>query len=358
MTPGLSTPDDVLRHGLFVQLRASVWTGSVELETSDLGMRPDELAKLFQLGRKRLVPKEALDPIRQVKRRADYTLDHLSTQMPDGGRFVLTQTLPEVLGQLQAHKVEFNAAVETFLTGYPSWKEQMAPEWRQAAEVAWVKAGRPGDQLTFVEQFLARVESVYPPADRLRGRFDFMVYTYELNTSGVKAVHAAHVAAEEQRRREQDDAYRLEVQARLADALDKSMTQLHAQVAQTFERVLEHVKSGKPLRDGSVERLRSTIERYRKLNIFGTTTLDQAIAAFERQALATLDADLGVLSMNPDLRAVFQQGLESVLTAATASNDVSALTGRMRRQFDVGVEESEATATAGDAAAAAPPTAA
>jgi hypothetical protein len=42
------------------------------------------------------------------------------------------------------------------------------------------------------------------------------------------------------------------------------------------------------------------------------------------------------VSARPDLRQVFQQGLESVLAAATAGGEVNALTGRLRRQFDLG----------------------
>src|SRR3990167_9227845 len=95
-----SSAADVLADGLIVQLKVTLWTGTAELETNDLGMKPEELAQHFQLGRKLLVPKDVLDPVRQLARRAKYALQQLSHLLPDGGRFVLAQTTPEVLAAL------------------------------------------------------------------------------------------------------------------------------------------------------------------------------------------------------------------------------------------------------------------
>jgi len=210
----------------------------------------------------------------------------------------------------------------------------MESQWRAAAQTAWAKAGRPDTEEAFCQQFLARVAQLYPSEEHLRRKFDFFWLSYQLSLTGLREVSAARMAAEEEQRRQADEAYRLEVQQRLAETLDRSIGELHAQIAHTFERVLEHVKSGRPLRDGSLGRLRQSIERFRKLNVFGDSTLEQTIARFEQTCLHELDT--ATVSSSPDLRQVFQQGLESVLAAATAGGEVSALTGRLRRQFDLG----------------------
>lgn len=337
---------DVLGSGLIVQLKIKLWTGTAELETNDLGMKPEELAEHFQLGRKLLVPKDVLDPVRQAARRAKYALEQLSHLLPDGGRFVLAQTTPEVLAALQRHRQEFQDAVDQFLAAYPAGRARMEPQWRAAAHTAWVKAGQPDTATIFREEFLARVAQLYPSEAELRRKFDFFWLSYQLSLSGLREVSAARVAAEEEQRRQADEAYRHEVQQRLAETLDRSIGELHAQIASTFERVLEHVKSGRPLRDGSLSRLRQSIERFRKLNVFGDSTLEQTIARFEATCLRELDS--ATVSRSPNLRQVFQQGLESVLAAASAGGEVNALTGRLRRQFDLG--DDDATDAEADAA--------
>ncbi len=337
-TAPVSSTTDILGSGLIVQLKIKLWTGTAELETTDLGMKPEELAEHFQLGRKLLVPKEALDPVRQVARRAKYALDQLSHPLPDGGRFLLAQTTPEVLTALQAHRREFFETVDRFIAAYPAARAGMEIQWCSAAQTAWVKAGRPDTAEAFRQQFLARVAQLYPSEEPLRRKFDFFWLSYQLSLTGLREVSAARVAADEEHRRQADEAYRHEVQQRLAETLDRSIGELHAQIAHTFERVLDHVKSGRPLRDGSLGRLRQSIERFRKLNVFGDSTLEQTIARFEQTCLQELDT--ATVSTRPDLRQVFQQGLESVLAAAAAGGEVSALTGRLRRQFDLGEDDS------------------
>ena len=346
-TAPVSSATDILGSGLIVQLKIKLWTATAELETNDIGMKPEELAEHFQLGRKLLVPKDALDPVRQVARRAKYALEQLSHPLPDGGRFLLAQTTPEVLAALQTQRQEFFEAVERFIAAYPVARARMEPQWRAAAQTAWVKAGQPDTEEAFRQQFLARVAQLYPSEEQLRRKFDFFWLSYQLSLSGLREVSAARVAVEEEQRRQADEAYRHEVQQRLAETLDRSIGELHAQIAQTFERVLEHVKSGRPLRDGSLGRLRQSIERFRKLNVFGDSTLEQTIARFEQTCLQELDT--ATVSTNPDLREIFQQGLESVLAAATAGAEVNALTGRLRRQFDLGGDDAPTEDThAGD----------
>ena len=339
-TAPVSSATDILGSGLIVQLKIKLWTGTAELETNDIGMKPEELAEHFQLGRKLLVAKDALDPVRQVARHAKYTLEQLSHPLPDGGRFLLAQTTPEVLAALHAHRQEFFEAVDRFIATYPAARAGMEPQWRAAAQTAWAKAGRPDTEEAFRQQFLARVAQLYPSEEPLRRKFDFFWLSYQLSLTGLREVSAARVAADEEQRRQADEAYRHEVQQRLAETLDRSIGELHAQIARTFDRVLEHVKSGRPLRDGSVGRLRQSIERFRKLNVFGDSTLEQTIARFEQTCLQELDT--ATVSSSPDLRQVFQQGLESVLAAATAAGEVNALTGRLRRQFDLGDDDARA----------------
>src|SRR5207247_9658091 len=74
-----------------------------------------------------------------------------------------------------------------------------------------------------------------------------------------------------------------------------------------------------------------------KANVFGDSTFAQLNSRFEQTCLPELDT--ATVSSSPELRQVFQQGLESVLAAATAGGEVNALTGRLRRQFDLGDDD-------------------
>jgi Protein of unknown function (DUF3150) len=119
---------DPLATGILLKLDVTVWTGSAALSAPDLGLDPGTVAAHYTLGRKRLVPKAALDPIATIVRQARYALDGLSHALPDGSRFVLEAATPEVEAQLTRARGRFGAAVEAFLAAYPRWRAEMAPQ--------------------------------------------------------------------------------------------------------------------------------------------------------------------------------------------------------------------------------------
>ena len=168
---------DPLATGILLKLDVTVWTGSAALSAPDLGLDPGTVAAHYTLGRKRLVPKAALDPIAAIVRQARYALDGLSHALPDGSRFVLEAAAPEVEAQLTHARGRFGAAVERFLAAYPRWRAEMAAEWDTAARAAWQTAGHPGEATPFVAAFLARVQAAYPAAEALRRKFDLFWWT-------------------------------------------------------------------------------------------------------------------------------------------------------------------------------------
>jgi Protein of unknown function (DUF3150) len=166
---------DSLSAGLLLKLDITVWTGSAALSAPDLGLDPASIAAHYTLGRKRLVPKHALDPIASVVRHTRYAADSLSHALPDGSRFILAASAPEVEAQLRRGQGRFNAGVAAFLEAYPAHRAAMATEWAAAAAAAWRTAGCPGDEDTFIEVFLARIAAAAPTLTELRRKFDFLL---------------------------------------------------------------------------------------------------------------------------------------------------------------------------------------
>jgi hypothetical protein len=341
---------DPLSAGLLLKLDITVWTGSAALSAPDLGLDPASVAAHYTLGRKRLVPKRALDPIATVVRQARYALDSLSHPLPDGSRLVPEAAAPEVEAQLRRGQARFEAVVAAFLTAYPVHRAEMTPEWEAAASAAWRTAGRPGDDGAFIASFLARIAAATPTPTELRRKFDFFWWTYTLRLNGTERVELAGVADAEQARRARDASYRAEVEARIGAALERSLAGFRAQVAEACTDVLAHIQSGRALREGTVERLRRTIRRFRTLNFVDDDALARELASFERACLEGLDP--GAVQEAPDVRALLTAGLQAVVGAATAELPRSALTGRALRRFEVDAEATDGTDDAGRARAA------
>ena len=149
-------------------------------------------------------------------------------------------------------------------------------------------------------------------------------------------------AAEAERaRRARDAAYRAEAEARIEAALERSLAGFRAQVAEACTAVLAHIQSGRPLREGTVERLRRTIRRFRALNFVDDDALAGELAGFEQSCLYGLDPR--AVQAAPDVRALLTAGLQTVIEAATSELPRSALTGRALRRFDVDAEAEDGT---------------
>ena len=115
-------------------------------------------------------------------------------------------------------------------------------------------------------------------------------------------------------------------------------------MADACTAVLAHIQSGRPLREGTVERLRRTIRRFRALNFVDDDALAGELAAFEQACLDGLDPE--AVSQAPDIRALLTAGLQAVVEAATTELPRSALTGRALRRFDVDAQVGEETGDA------------
>jgi hypothetical protein len=328
-----------LRPGILLRLEISTWTGTAQLNPHDLGLSPAEISACYMLGRKRLVPRDALRPIMFAADRARAALDSLSHRMPDGGRFVLRAVVPELLAMLDQQRAAFQRAVDEFIADYPSIRQAMRPAWEEAAARAWqiaqartgADAGRRED---FIAAFLEQVDRAYPHPDTLRRKFDFFWYTYTITVGDYAPADALAVAREEAERRERDAAYRAEVDARLREAIHTGVQALHAAVADAFQRIVEHIRADRPLSESALARVRRILSRFHQLNVYDDTELERALRQFEADGLAALSPD--DLNRRPDLRALFQQGAEQIAAAATAPLDegtVSELTGRLRRSF-------------------------
>ena len=330
-------PDSLLK------LDVTVWTGSAALSAPDLGLDPASIAAHYTLGRKRLVPKQALDPLATVVRQTRYALESLSHPLPDGSRFILDGDRARGRGPAPPRP----GALQRGRGGVP--RGLSGPPGRDGGGVGGRGGGGlahgrlPGDETAFIEVFLARIAAAAPTLTELRRKFDFFWWTYSLRLGGTERVELAGAADAERARRARDAAYRAEAEARIGAALERSLAGFRAQVAEACTAVLAHIQSGRPLREGTVERLRRTIRRFRALNFVDDDTLAGELAAFEQACLDGLDP--GAVQEAPDVRAVLTAGLQAVVEAATTELPRSVLTGRALRRFDVDTEAGDGPGT-------------
>ena len=84
--------------GCLVDLRISYWRGKRPLAAQDLGLKEEQVPDIFTLGRKLVIPREALARFERVDARAHYLIGQFTFPFPTGhSRFIPYSVLPQVI---------------------------------------------------------------------------------------------------------------------------------------------------------------------------------------------------------------------------------------------------------------------
>lgn len=278
----------VCRRGVLCATRVRYWRGCKKLRPEDLGLDPSHVSdRLIQLGHKRLVPKQALQPFALIEGRAHSLVEAASFPFLGGiARFVPNPRLPELSDRLDRLKEEFREATLDFVAGYADLREQALDEWREAAEQMSLNGS--------AAQLIATIEQSFPPAGDITRKFGFETRMFQvaapesLRIEVSESIDQMEIADE--RRRIAEEAGR-RLQADLDGFIRESVTALRAEAGKLAGEVLETLdQSSVIVHQRTLDRLTDFIERFRSLNFAGDAQLEQTLERF-RQELLTRSAD-------------------------------------------------------------------
>jgi hypothetical protein len=248
--------DAVCRRGVLVATSVRYWRGCKKLSPEDLGLDPAHLSdRLIQLGHKRLVPREALQPFALIESRVQATVESASFPFLGGiGRFVPNPRLGELKEKLDKLHEEFRDATLDFVAGYGPLREAALAEWREAARHLNGDAGR----------LLATIEQSFPPAGEIARRFAFEVRLFQIAApEGIRlevAKGVAQMEAADDRRRIAVEATR-RLQADLDGFVRESVASLREETARLAGEVLATINgSDNGVHQRTLNRLSSFIE--------------------------------------------------------------------------------------------------
>lgn len=274
--------DAVCRRGVLVATSVRYWRGCKKLSPEDLGLDPNHVSdRLIQLGHKRLIPKEALQPFSLIESRVQATVENSSFPFLGGiGRFVPNPRLGNLADNLEKLRDEFREATLDFVAGYGPLRDSAMTEWREASQHLNGSA----------ERLLATIDQSFPPAGEIAKRFAFETRLFQIAapdsirlevTEGVAQLEAA-----EDRRRLAEDATR-RLQNDLDGFIRESVASLREETARLASDVLATIDgSENGVHQRTLNRLSTFIDSFRSLNFAGDQQLEQTLERFRRDLLS------------------------------------------------------------------------
>lgn len=123
----MSIQTTVLDKIAIVDLGFSIWTGAKALEPSDfVNVDVDDLpsSRVASYGRKNLIDKNALQPFKQIRHKAESACARVGTKLL-GGYAIPQDSIDQIGKELADLCVEFDSALDTFLSHY----DTMVEDW-------------------------------------------------------------------------------------------------------------------------------------------------------------------------------------------------------------------------------------
>jgi hypothetical protein len=341
---------DLFAEGVLVDIDCGYWSGMKKLQAKDLGLNEDELPEVFSLGRKRLVPTEALSDIRHLEGRARDTVDAHSFKFPIGkAAFVPIRRFGDLAKILDDIKEQFDRAAARFCREYEEYQNAVRKEYRTAADLAYeIYTSRHGGKAPkekFVTGFLAAIEAAYPTVSNIRARFHFSWSVFEISLPGRHSAKRVEVAAaraesakvaeiERQKGVEVQAAaaeYRRRVEEKIGEFVGTVVVELRQRVIDTARRIADLARNGN-LRSSSIDSLKEFVERFRDLNFAGDSDIEKRLDDLKKNVLNGHTAEQ--IRDDAEARKALVQALDGVADAAKELTDAARI--RMANSFSVG----------------------
>lgn len=255
------------------------------LTPADFGL--DKFPDNYDPGRRRLLPKEALDKIDFIEGQARRAVDKFSFSYGNLNsrvkfRWVHMSKFMLVNGVLNELKASFDVAVDELIANYEDHKKKM--------------------QADFPDQWAA-LQKAYIPVESIRGEYYFevqvlnVVFPSQITAVKQFEIQQADLAILDRKKAEEMSqaelaAMRLRYQHELSRTINQAkdnavrqseqfvetvVRQLRGQVVNVFEQITDKIKGGKSIIKTNLDTIRATLHEVRQLDFIGND------AAFNEQ---------------------------------------------------------------------------
>jgi len=312
------------KQGYLLDLTVSRWAGQARLSEADLGLEGLTDSDLHRLGRRQLVPAEALARITRCEQRARSKVTDVSYTFPLGGaRFVPVKLLGGLLAALDEIRTQFVGEVEAFCADYATLSEKTRGEWRENALRIKAQLGKDD---AWLSDFEARLASAYPSVEKVRASFklEWSLYQFALPqglqaqvVNAADATEAARLAGEAKRR----------VEAQVSAFVGEAAMELRNRASELCRHVAQQInKSGDKVSERTLEPLREMIAQFKSLDFTGDADFAAHLDKLQKEWLGS-NKGTGIakdLRENADYRKAMADALGAVADGAVADADKAA----------------------------------
>lgn len=317
---------NIFKDGLMMSVHVCFWSGAKQLNPEDLGLKKEDVADAYRLGKKMLVPDEIIREFRTIEGKARYTVERNSFAFPIGNaRFVPHNKVEAVTAELKDLRAQYMALVDKLVDNYDQYRKEMIPVYTEAAENAYIRStpethtfgpdyDREAEKKQFISNFLQRLSTFYPSAQSLRCKFDLYWDAYEIT------VPRSALSGE----------YQEQMRVKITEFVEDVVKVLRRETLDVCTRLKESLTSGKTVHGKTLGSMANFVDRFRELNFVGDTEMEGALVKLRGDILARYKPEN--LKHSENLRKELKRRVQEISDMAEFS-DISTITGQYKRQI-------------------------
>ena len=284
--------------GVLMQIHVSFWSGARILRPEDLGLKPEQVATAYKLGRKMLVPEEVIRNFRRIEGQARRIVEENSHHFPIGSaNFVTRKSFAKITKKLDVLKAKYLALVDDLVTKYDQYRQEILPVYEEAADNAFLTStpemmvggldtyDREADRMAFKTAFLARLNNYYPPVESLKAKFSLAWDIYEIAAPQLRETNGTSVIESEEERAKSVITARTHMQNKIEGFVTDVVKVLRTEATEVCSRIATAIKEGRVIRSTTVNSLKVFIERFKDMNFVGDQTIEAQLDAIQKELL-------------------------------------------------------------------------
>lgn len=329
---------NIFKDGILVDIDVSFWSGAKMLTAEDLGLNEQDIAEAYKLGQKMLIPREVIKKFRAIESKARHLVEINSFKFPIGNaRFIPKKNFSKIHAKLKKLQQEYDGEVEGLIINYDKYRSEMLPIYKKAAEQAYMNQlpsehsfsieDMETEKDHFVNNFLMRISTFYPPAETLRHRFSLTWDVYEIALPRMKKtseeeIEKQIIAGEE---------YRIQAQEKIGKFLDDVVHTLRDETLDVCNRIIKNIKEGKIVKGQTIQSLKKFVEKFSELNFVEDRKVEEQLESLRKDFLeshSTVE-----IAEQTDLQTELSRRLGKLAEVASDMTDINSVTGEYKRKI-------------------------
>lgn len=338
----MSNLTNIFLDGVLVDVNVSFWSGSRILSPEDLGLKPEDIADAYKLGKKFLIPSEVIKGFRRIESMARRTVDENSFRFPIGNaRFVPRKKFSKVLNKLNELRDKYNDMVYKLVENYDEYRKEMLPVYQEAAELAYGKQSPKqtefgpdydieAEKNHFINNFLMRINAFYPPAETLRSKFNLDWDVFEIAIPRLEKGSAEQIALDQDKREAALSAYQTQVHQKIGSFVEDVVKVLRQETIDICSKISQNIKQGKVVKGKTLSSLKNFVEKFQDLNFVGDEDVEYRLEALKKEFLDIYPTNR--IGEEVELTTELQRRLGELVEAASNMTDINTITGQYKRK--------------------------